>query len=312
MSTVTLYKERSMDIMFSDNEMRIVNSIASYLSFMSKRLPDDVQNRLIEMRDNETDPNASAVYDCMFKNIELAVSLDRPLCQDTGLIQFFIKAGSRFPYLAKLKEILTEAVRIATAETPLRPNAVDTFREKNSGNNIANGSPWIEWEIVSDSDDVEIEIYMAGGGCSLPGKALVLMPSAGYEGIAKAVLETVCDRGINACPPLIVGVGIGTCADSAGALSKKALLRGIGSQNPDKDAQKLEKLLFDGLNNIGIGPNGITGKESVLDVHVEFAAHHPATLAVGISVGCWATRYGKIHFNSDLNYEIKTHGGVAV
>ncbi|MBQ8164853.1 MAG: L(+)-tartrate dehydratase subunit alpha [Clostridia bacterium] len=298
--------------MFSEAELRIVNSVASYLSVMSKHLPDDVFDRLSEMRKNEKNDGAKAVYDCMFKNLDMAVTLDRPICQDTGLIQFFIKAGSGFPYLANLKNILTEAVRIATEVTPLRPNAVDTFREKNSGNNIAVGSPWIEWDIVSGSDDAEIEIYMAGGGCSLPGKALVLMPSAGYEGVAKAVLETVCDRGINACPPLIVGVGIGTCADSAGLLSKKALLRGVGTENPDKDAQKLEKMLFEGLNNIGIGPNGITGTESVLDVHVEFAAHHPATLAVGISVGCWATRYGRIHFNSDLSYEIKTHGGVTL
>ena len=301
-----------MDSSYTEKYNEICRKVAAFIAVMSKRLPDDVFSRLEEMRANEKSEGAAAVYDCVFKNIDMAAKLDRPLCQDTGMIQFFIKAGARFPYLAGLKDALTEAVKEATEIAPLRPNAIETFKEKNTGNNVAKGAPWIDWEIVSDSDDIEIEIYMAGGGCSLPGKSLVLMPSAGYEGIVQTVLETVCDRGINACPPLIVGVGIGTCADSAGLLSKKAMLRGIRTENPDIDARKLEKLLFKSLNNIGIGPNGITGTESVLDVHVEFAAHHPATLAVGISVGCWATRYGKIHFKSDLSYEITTHGGVLV
>ena len=280
---------------------------ADFLDYMSKHLPDDVYKRLCEMRENETSETASSVYDCMFENLEEAVRLDRPICQDTGLIQFFIKAGAEFPYLSCVEKALNHATEIATKQAPLRPNAVEAFWEKNTGNNIAVGSPWTQWEIVPDSDVLTVEIYMAGGGCSLPGKAVVLMPSAGYEGIAEVVLDAVCDRGINACPPLVVGVGIGTCADAAGLLSKRALLRLIGSVNPRAEAANMEHVLKESINRIGIGPNALTGKESVLDVHVEFAAHHPATLAVGVSFGCWASRHGVLRFTKDLEPEILSH-----
>ena len=286
---------------------RIAGCVADFLNIMSKRLPDDVYDRLCEMKEAETLPSACSVYDCMFENIREAVRLDRPICQDTGLIQFFVKAGAKFPYLSEISGALEQAVRIATKKTPLRPNAVLPFDEKNTGDNIAPGSPWIEWEIVPDSDSLTLEIYMAGGGCSLPGKAVVLMPSAGYEGVCDVVLEAVCDRGINACPPLVIGVGIGTCADSAGVLSKKALLRKIGSRNPHPKAAELEKIIKDAVNSIGIGPNALKGKESVLDVNVEFGAHHPATLAVGVSFGCWATRRGVLEINKELNCEILSH-----
>lgn len=286
---------------------KISENVAGFLDFMSKRLPDDIYGRLCEMRESETSASAMSVYDCMFENLSEALRLDRPVCQDTGLIQFFVKAGAEFPYLSDIEEALRNSTEKATARAPLRPNAVEAFSEKNTGNNIAAGSPWIEWELVPYSNKLTVEIYMAGGGCSLPGKALVLMPSAGYEGIAEIVLDTVCDRGINACPPLLVGVGIGTCADSAGALSKKALLRPVGSRNPLPDAARMEIVLKEALNDIGIGPNALKGRESVLDVHVEFAAHHPATLAVGVSLGCWATRRGVISFDEKLDFKITSH-----
>lgn len=289
-------------------EQIIAGRTAEFLNIMSKRLPDDVYEALCGMRERESRQIAQSVYDCMFENIDEAVRLDRPVCQDTGIIQFFVKAGAKFPYLSEVKSALEEAVERATEQTPLRPNAVEPFTEKNTGNNIAPGSPWVEWDIVPDSDTLTVEIYMAGGGCSLPGKAVVLMPSAGYEGIAEVVLDAVCDRGINACPPLIVGIGIGTCADAAGVLSKKALLRKVGSVNPLPQAAEMEKLLKTAINNIGIGPNALTGNESVIDVHVEYAAHHPATLAVGISFGCWASRHGVIEFDKDLNFKILSHG----
>ncbi len=288
-------------------EKIITDRVADFLNVLSKRLPDDVYEKLCIMKDRESSPVAQSIYDCMFENIAEAIRLDRPICQDTGLVQFFVKVGALFPYISEIKSALISATELATKETPLRPNAVLPFIEKNTGNNIAVGSPWIEWEIIPESDELVLEVYMAGGGCSLPGKALVLMPSAGYEGIAEVVLDAVCERGINACPPLIVGVGIGTCADSAGILSKKALLRKVGSVNPQPQAAEMERLLCDAINNIGIGPNALTGRESVIDVHVEFAAHHPATLAVGVSFGCWATRRGVISFDGDLNFRILSH-----
>lgn len=101
-----------------------------------------------------------------------------------------------------------EATKRATKNAPLRHNAVEIFDERNSGDNTGVRIPWIDWQIEPDSDSVEIYAYMAGGGCSLPGAAKVLMPLEGYEGVVKFVFDILCDRGVNACPPLLVGVGI--------------------------------------------------------------------------------------------------------
>jgi L(+)-tartrate dehydratase alpha subunit len=286
---------------------RITQAVAELCIKANKQLPCDVVKAISSAAACESDSLALSVLADLQNNISAAKTCDLPICQDTGLIQFFVKVGAGFPYLSEIGVALEHAVRIATKKTPLRPNAVLPFDEKNTGDNIAPGSPWIEWEIVPDSDSLTLEIYMAGGGCSLPGKAVVLMPSAGYEGVCDVVLEAVCDRGINACPPLVIGVGIGTCADSAGVLSKKALLRKIGSENPHPKAAELEKIIKDAVNSIGIGPNALKGKESVLDVNVEYAAHHPATLAVGVSFGCWATRRGVIVFDKELNHSILSH-----
>ena len=190
--------------------------------------------------------------------------------------------------------------------------AVEVFDEKNTGNNIGTHSPWIDWEIVKDSDQLELYFYMAGGGCSLPGFSKVLMPLEGYEGIAKAVFEQMTTYGVNACPPCLVGIGIAGSSEVAAKLSKKALLRQVGSHNPNPKAAEMEKLLEDGLNSIGLGPGGFGGKLSVMGVNIEQAARHPATLAVGMSTACWAHRRAGIIISPDFTYDFFTHKGVTL
>lgn len=116
--------------------------------------------------------------------------------------------------------------------------------------------------------------------------------------------------GINACPPLLVGVGVGTSAETAALLSKKALMRDIGSHNPNENAKKLERLLEDGINRLGIGPQGLGGRYSVMGVNVENSARHPSVIGVGVNVGCWSHRRGHIIFDSELNYTVTSHSGV--
>jgi L(+)-tartrate dehydratase alpha subunit len=294
-----------------DNKQQMTETLVRFICHVAKVLPDDVIAALETLRAEETQPLASAVYSCMFDNLDRAQALSRPACQDTGVLQFFLRAGADFPLLAQLKDICGDAVLEATKRAPLRHNAVESFDEKNTGTNTGTGNPWVEWDIAPGSD-LELTVYMAGGGCSLPGRATVLMPSAGYEGIVRYVLDTIVDWGINACPPLIVGVGIGTDAPTAAKLSKKAMLRPVGTVNAHPLAADMEKRLRDGLNAIGLGPQGLSGQASVMDVHIEHMAHHPSTLGVGISVGCWATRRGTIRFNNDLSYEIISHRGAAL
>ena len=148
---------------------------------------------------------------------------------------------------------------------------------------MGKGTPTVFWDIVPDSDQCEIYAYMAGGGCTLPGKAMVLMPGAGYEGVTKFVMDVMTSYGLNACPPLLVGVGVATSVETAALLSKKALMRPLGSHNENERAASMEKLLEDGINAIGLGPQGMDGKYSVMGVHIENTARHPSAIGVAVN-----------------------------
>lgn len=289
---------------------RLTDTMAKFIAFTGKRLPDDVRAKLVELQKQEDSPLAKTIYETMMKNQDLAMKLNRPSCQDTGAAQFFLKCGADFPYIGELPALLKEAVIQATKNAPLRHNAVETFDEYNTGKNVGSGIPSIFWEIVPDSDVLDIHTYMAGGGCTLPGKAMVLMPGEGYEGVTRFVLDVMTSYGLNACPPLLVGVGIGTSVEVAALHSKKALMRPIGSHNPNERAAKLERLLEDGINKIGLGPQGLTGKNSVLGVNIENSARHPSVIGVAVNVGCWSHRRGHIVFDRELNYTIDSHSEV--
>ena len=288
---------------------KMTDIMASFIGYTAVHLPDDVVSKLRELRDAEDDPAALSIYDMMFENMRLASELGRPSCQDTGLVQFRIDCGSRFPLLEQLQGILTEAVRQATETTPLRPNAVETFEEVNTGNNLGTGAPSISWNIIPMWDGCAVSTYLAGGGCSLPGHAAVLMPGEGYEGAARFVLDRIAEYGPNACPPFLVGVGIANSVDTAAQLSKKALFRPVGSHNPNETAAEMEHLLEESINAMGIGPQGMGGKASVLGVNIENAVRHTATLGVGVSLSCWTHRRGDIVFDKDLNFTTGTHSG---
>ena len=290
----------------------LTDTMAKFTAYIGKHLPTDVEKKLAELRGRETKPLAKAIYLSMAENQEAANRLDRPSCQDTGVIQYFITAGAGFPLLGELGDVLAEAVRRATRDAPLRHNAVETFVEKNTGTNTGSRIPWLDWEIVPEDDAVTIDVYMAGGGCTLPGSATVLMPGQGYEGVTDFVFDVISSRGVNACPPLLVGVGVSTAVETAARLSKKALMRPIGSHHPDPDAAMMETLLEDGLNEMGIGPQGLTGTDSVMGVNIESSARHPSTIGVAVSTGCWAHRRGRIRINPDLTYQIISHEGATL
>ena len=290
-----------------ENVQRLTNMVASFVGHIGKKLPDDVVAKLEELGRQETAALPKVLYETMTKNQNLAVKLDRPSCQDTGVIQFWLKCGTNFPYINELEALLKEAVVKATFETPLRHNSVETFDEYNTKRNVGKGTPTVWWDIVPNSDQCEISAYMAGGGCTLPGKAMVLMPGAGYEGVTDFVLDQMTSYGLNACPPLLVGVGVATSIETAALLSKKALMRPIGSHNDNANAAKMEKLLEDGINAIGLGPQGMGGKFSVMGVNIENSARHPSTIGVAVNVGCWSHRRGHIVVDKDLNVTCDTH-----
>ena len=295
-----------------ESVQRMTEMMSKFIAHTGKKLPNDVIAKLQELRDKEDSPLAKTIYDTMFRNQDLAVKLNRPSCQDTGVLQFWVKCGTGFPLINELESLLKEAVVKATFDAPLRHNSVETFDEYNTGKNVGKGTPTVWWDIVPNSDQCEIYTYMAGGGCTLPGHAMVLMPGEGYEGVAKFVLDRMTTYGLNACPPLLVGVGVATSVETAALLSKKALMRDIGSHNENERAAQMEKLLEDGINAIGLGPQGMGGKYSVLGVHIENTARHPSAIGVAVNVGCWSHRRGHIIFDKDLNYTILSHSEVTL
>jgi L(+)-tartrate dehydratase alpha subunit len=293
-----------------------INAKEQFISIMEKfialaavRLSDDVMARLEEMREKEDTPLQKAIYDSYFENLQMARNLSRPCCQDTGLLQFYVKTGTAFPYLHITREVLTEAARRATVSVPLRPNAVSFFDDKNTGDNTGERAPWIDWEIAGNSPEMEITLYFSGAGCSLPGQAKVFKPSDGLEAIIPFDFDAVCGPGINACPPLLVGIGLGHNIENAAVLSKKACIRLLGTKHPHPKGAELERQIMAGLNDLGMGAQGLRGNQAVMGVHVESSARHTATIACAVNVSCYTLRRGIIRLKSDLSCELPTYRG---
>ena len=289
---------------------RLTDVVARFTSLVSRRLPDDVTTRLKALAEAETNPMATMIYQTMRRNQELAEKLKRPSCQDTGLVQIFATVGSHFPYTDGLSEALKASIAEATRIAPLRHNTVETFDEFNTGTNVGSKSPWIYWDVAEGRDDLTLHFYLAGGGCSLPGQGKTLMPGEGYEAAMRFVLDVMTSYGLNACPPLLVGVGIGSSIDAASYMSKLALMRPVGSHASNPKVAQLEDDLQEAIDSIGLGPQGLGGSGSTMGVNIENSARHPSVLSVAVNTGCWSHRRGTIHFDKDLSYELITHKGV--
>lgn len=270
-------------------------------------MPEDVKHALRDARANETSELAKKVIDSMLRNLEVAEAERRPSCQDTGTVIFYVRAGDRFPHLGVLEGSLREATIRATAEVPLRPNSVNIFTGKNSGNNTADRIPWVEWELVPGSDTAEVTVVLKGGGSEGPSMAKVIPPAEGMKGVYKLVLDDIFEQGPKPCPPVVVGIGLGPTADIAMKLAKRALLADIGQRNPDAEIARIETSLLEAINKLGWGPHGVGGSTTALDVHIEAVNRHPASFAVGVATACWEDRKSTMRIHPDGNVEFLTH-----
>ena len=149
---------------------RFIRTMEKFTGLSCTRLPDDVYNRLKELQEKEDSFIQKVLYDTYFENLDSAIKLNRPCCQDTGLLHFYIKAGTNFPHLDMVAEALSIATRRATESVPLRQNTVNYFEERNTNDNTAERIPWINWDLAPDDDRLEITAYFAGAGCCLPGE----------------------------------------------------------------------------------------------------------------------------------------------
>lgn len=269
-------------------------------------LPDDVKQALKKAYTEETSETGKTQLKAILDNIELAEKYQAPVCQDTGTIIFFIKAGAQTKNLDKVEEALISATRKATKEVPLRPNAVDPFTQKNSGDNTGRFIPYVNWEIVS-SDSLELTVMTKGGGSENVCVTGMLVPGEGINGLKKFVVEAVIKAGAQPCPPNILGIAIGGGADISMKLAKKALLKPLNEPNPDPAIAKLEREVFEAANMTGIGPMGLGGKTTVLGVHIDYAFRHPASFPAAVAFNCWAARKASARINADGTVEYLTH-----
>jgi fumarate hydratase subunit alpha len=269
-------------------------------------LPTDVSKALERAYKAETSEAGRVQLEAILKDIDLAKKYNVPLCQDTGVIIFYVKAGVKAPGLGMIEASLQNATRRATKEIPLRPNTVDPFTQKNVGDNTGRYIPYINWELTQ-GDAIEITAFPKGGGSENVCNLGMLTPGEGVKGLKKFVVDSVIRAGAMPCPPTIVGVATGGGADIAMKLAKATLLRPLDQPNPDPQLAKLEKELYDAANATGIGPMGLGGKITVLGVKIDYAHRHPASYPVAVAFQCWASRRATARINSNGTVDYLTH-----
>ncbi|MEM1702960.1 MAG: fumarate hydratase [Zestosphaera sp.] len=267
-------------------------------------IPPDVKQALLRAYQEEENDVARAQLKSILDNIELAERLQRPLCQDTGTIYFYVEVGYDFPALRYIEEALVRAVRKATYLVPLRPNSVHPLTGVNTGDNTGKNTPSIYWRLVP-GDRLKFTVVPKGGGSEYPTVLRMVPPGMGLDAIKDVVMDSVIHAGAMPCPPTIVGVGIGGGVDIAVFLAKKAAsLRKIGTVNEDPELAKLEAELKEIINELGIGVMGLGGRTTVLAVHIDYAHRHPAVYPVAVVFQCWATRRATAIVTANGSFEI--------
>lgn len=284
----------------------VENVAVKLLKLAVTELPKDVKEYLRKAYYEEDNEVGKAQLKNILTNLELAEKTGAPMCQDTGVVIFYVKAGSQVKGLDTIEDALRKATVKATREVPLRPNAVDPFTQKNTGDNTGRFIPYIHWKIVP-GDTIEITVLPKGGGSENVSALGMLSPSIGINGLKKFIVDTVINAGAKPCPPTILGVGVGGGADIAVKLAKETLLKPLDQPNPHPELAKLEEELLEAANSTGIGPMGLGGKTTVLDVKVDYAHRHPASYPVAVVVQCWAARRASASIRSDGKIEYLTH-----
>ncbi|MCS7182465.1 MAG: fumarate hydratase [Thermoanaerobaculum sp.] len=275
-------------------EPELTERFVSVIARASTQLPSDVVEALRQARDQEDEGSlARKALDTMLRNVELAQGAWQPICQDTGtpLVWIHHPPGVSTRMLVRA---FTEAVKKATAQQLLRPNAVDPLTEKNTGNGAAPGIPTVhceEW----DEEALEVRLLLKGGGCENVG-AQYTLPNAelgadrNLEGVRRCVLDAVHRAQGQGCAPGILGVCFGGDRGSGFVESKRQLLRPLHDRNPIPVLDELEQRLLREANQLGIGPMGFGGKTTVLGVKIGYLGRLPASYFVSVSYMCWANR----------------------
>ncbi len=271
----------------------VSKALISAIPRIATTLPDDVLAGLVEAREKETGARARFVLDQLVDNARIANEDAVPICQDTGTVWVCLEVG---PDVLVPGDVFSE-VDFAVAHTyehaRLRKSVVvDALFDRT--NTQDNTPAFCEIHPVSEAGVCRLHVMLKGGGSDNASRVVMLTPSAGKDGVVETVLSCVREKAANACPPLIVGVGVGATFDKVGGLAKRALMRPLGQPHPDPRAQAFEEELLAAINATGLGAGALGGGTTALGVRVATAPCHIAALPVAVNMGCSAMRRATI------------------
>ena len=270
----------------------IIQTVKTLCIEANYQLPQDVRNAIDQASQIEDGQLAKQTLSILKENAKMAQSLSVPICQDTGMACLFVEIGQDVHVQGSLQDALQEGVRQGYQEGYLRKSVVDdpVFDRINTKDNTP---ALIRYEIV-EGDKLKIIVAPKGFGSENMSQVKMLKPSDGVEGIKDFVLKVVEEAGPNACPPMVIGVGIGGSFDYVTYLAKKAMLRDIGTHHSDLRYQQLEEELLEKINQLGIGPAGYGGKTTALSLNIETYPTHIAGMPVAVSICCHVARHKEV------------------
>ena len=270
------------------NTEKITDTIEKICVDANYNLGDDLVVSLQNALNKEESPLGKEVIAQILENAEIGKNEQVPVCQDTGFAIVFVEIGQEVIIEGQsLQEAINEGVRRGYKNGYLRKSIVKSPLDRvNTGDN----TPAVIHTDIVPGDKLKITFIAKGGGCENMSRTAMLTPAQGRNGVIDFVVNTVKDAGANPCPPIIVGVGLGGTFEYVTLLSKKAILRPVGSHNKDSNTANLEADLLEEINKLGIGPQGFGGKITALAVHVETYPCHIASLPVAVNVECHSHR----------------------
>lgn len=270
----------------------IIAAVADLCVKACRILPDDVREGLAAAKATELSPVGRDILDQLIRNADIARTEAMPMCQDTGITVIFADLGQDARIVGgDFEDAVNSGVRKGYTEGYLRKSIVDDplFERANTRDN----TPAVIHVRIVPGDALRLRVAPKGAGSENKGMLKMLTPADGIEGVRKVVLDAVRAAGPNACPPLIVGVGLGGSMEMAALCAKRAAVRDLESHNPDPRYAALENDLLELVNKTGIGPQGLGGAVTALKVHVEWRPTHIASLPVAVNINCHAARHAE-------------------
>ena len=268
----------------------ITNEIKRLCIEAATFIGDDVLKRLNEAKNMESGLSKD-ILEQIIENDIIAKDEFVPMCQDTGITIVFVEIGNEVFIDGDLNEAINEGVRLGYTEGYLRKSVVSSPLNRI---NTKDNTPAIIHIKYTVGDKLKLTVCPKGAGSENMSKVKMLVPADGIDGIKKFVKQTILEAGGRACPPLVVGIGIGGNLEKAALLAKEALLRPLDDESKDLDANKLEKELLKEINELNVGPMGLGGKTTALAVKINLYPCHIASLPVCVNLQCHAARHKEV------------------